>query len=399
MGEIYMAHFYVDLKKMTSISLELDGVSQQLVSEKNAFEKVQKRLVKQMPQLLGNLKYIETGLEQSIDVNKKYQSILEEIEKYYREHEKAILSNCGVEESSLQEDDGQTSSKHNEEDSSDNQFFAWLKTYLKWLDKSGYDDKAGITGGFLSYSESLYNFFTGNMTGLTGAKDWLDLGDKSIGLWTDFYDYLKAFYNGKGDIFSLASQSNIAKIGIGGNIFGLISDLCGAADNISNPERIGSAGIIGELFGISDNAIDIWHGAEKVKNIGDTAKNGIYSPLMLYTTIAKGYLSAIGQGFTSYEKYSADGSWDLGDTAATAIESSVSGLYKMVSTLTFGLISEDVTGVSAEEVSSYLEESCGNIGINAADYIKNDSVLNQKYQESGTFGRACLIFYAAFKAN
>lgn len=39
---------------------------------------------------------------------------------------------------------------------------------------------------------------------------------------------------------------------------------------------------------------------------------GIYSPLSLYATIAKDYISAFSQGLSSFEEHSADGKWDMG---------------------------------------------------------------------------------------
>lgn len=127
---------------------------------------------------------------------------------------------------------------------------------------------------------------------MTGAENWLDLCDNSIGVWTGFYDYLKDFYNKAGKIFSTENQKGVAGLGIAGNVVGLVGDLFGAADTISNTENIGIAGTTGEILGASDKVIDIWGSVEKLCHVGDSAtnittKSGLYSPLSFYTAAAK----------------------------------------------------------------------------------------------------------------
>ncbi len=152
-----------------------------------------------------------------------------------------------------------------------------------------------------------------------------------------------------------------------------------------------------------NNIVDIWSDIEVLKHMGDTTTNitttdGLYSPLTFYSTIAKSYLSAFSQGFTSYEKYSADGVWDLGDTGKTGIEFGVTGLYSMLNSLSFGLISEKTTGVSAEEISTGIENWATDVGTGAGNYIVNDPELFKKYNDSNLIGQVAITFYAAFKS-
>lgn len=281
------------------------------------------------------------------------------------------------------------------EDNQDNQFIAWLKAIFKIQDKTGYNDESGILGDGLSYIETLLKFFKSDLSGLSGIENCFDLGDKSIGLWKGFYDYLKDFYQGAGKTFSINNQYIAAKIGIVGGILGGIGGLCGAVDTINNTDNIGTAGVIGKILGVGDNVVDIGVDIEKMKNIGKSVDTRVYSPTMCYTTIAKSYLSAISQGFTSYDKYSADGVWDLKDTAATGLEASVSGLGTMIDTLTFGLVSERTTGISSEEVSECFSKLANNAGTRAGNYILNNSELHQKYENANGIGKVLITFYAA----
>ncbi len=285
----------------------------------------------------------------------------------------------------------------------DSQFMDLIKLLLSLSSKMGISDTAGITNKGISYLESLYQFFTGDKKGLTGAEDLFNLGDKSISLWKGFYDYLKEFYNETGNIFSISNQKKVEKLGLVGDIFGLVSSAFNTADKINNTEGIGTAGIIGEVLNGGNNIVDIWSDIEVLKHMGDTTTNitttdGLYSPLTFYSTIAKSYLSAFSQGFTSYEKYSADGVWDLGDTGKTGIEFGVTGLYSMLNSLSFGLISEKTTGVSAEEISTGIENWATDVGTGAGNYIVNDPELFKKYNDSNLIGQVAITFYAAFKS-
>lgn len=393
-----MTCFYVNSRKIESVNLELKEISQKLVLAKSAFNRIQRRIKADMPQLSDNLNYIKSDLDHEVDIGCKYEDYLGKIVIIYKENENKILPDKTSVETSSVDDNVTSLSDATADDYADNQLLDWLKSILQWMDKAEYDDRADVAGKGLSYVESLYKFLTGDMKGLSGAEDWFDLSDKSIGLWTGFYKYLKVFYNEAGNIFSIGNQTKVEGLGLGGNILGLISSIFGIADTIDNTENPDAAGVIGQLFGVGDDAVDIWESCKELQNVGDASSSGIYTPLKLYTSIAKSYLEAIGQGFSSYDKYSADGSWDLGDTAATGIESSVSGLYAMASALTFGLVSEGTTGVSADDISSFLENSCGDIGTRAGNYIMNDSSLYQKYQDSNTIGRVFITFYAALRA-
>ena len=136
---------------------------------------------------------------------------------------------------------------------------------------------------------------------------------------------------------------------------------------------------------------------EEILTMGNDSK-GIYTPSSLYASIAKGYISALGQAFKSYEDYSADGEWSGMDTGATMVDASVDGLYSMVDALTFGLISEESTQVSADQISDSLKSWASGIGDRSAHYILSDPNLTRQYQESGELGKIFLTFYAAVKS-
>ena len=283
------------------------------------------------------------------------------------------------------------------------QFLAWLKALLGLSDKTDAYDKGGIFKEGISYLEALYSFWTGDKKGLTGAQDILKLVDKSAGVWTDFYDYLKNFYNGAGNTFSLDNQRIVKGVAIGGDFFGLLSTLCGTVNTIRSSENNTFAGVTGEILGCGDDVIDMIEDIIKLKNIDAAAGtftkgNGLYSPLSLYTTIVTGYTDAFSQGFKSYDKYSADGAFDSNDAAQTGLDFGVSGLYSMVKSLSFGMISEDTLGVSASDISTGMGNWAENTGKNGGNYILSHPDLYNSYQNADPIGKVFISFYAAFKA-
>lgn len=277
-------------------------------------------------------------------------------------------------------------------------FLTVIKTYLKF-DES--NENAGVTKAGISYMESLYKFFHNgfNKSPLTGAEELFDLFDNSVGLWTGFYDYLKTKYNEVGEIFSKENQKYVKGMDIVSSVAAYISSLFGAIDTIQTSEDMGDVGKVGVIFGTNKNAVSLWEAILKLIYSGDktpniTTKSGCYSPLSFYAAILKGYISAISQGFASVDEYSADGEWSVMDTASTGIEASVAGLYAMLSSLTFGIISENFTGVSAKDVSDFLKNRAGNIGVEAGEYIKANPALYQAYQDGNVVVRIFLTFYA-----
>ncbi|MBR1707274.1 MAG: hypothetical protein IJ719_00405 [Clostridia bacterium] len=279
------------------------------------------------------------------------------------------------------------------------QSISLLKALLKIGDKSDSSDIAGLGAEGIAYLQAVYKFFAGDKKGLTGARDLFNLGDKSVSSWTELYDYLKD--NKTDGIFSLTNQKRVATLDIAGGAFGLVSSAFDVANTIKSGDA-GTAGIIGEIIGAGDSAVDIWGGVEKLIHVGDEAANittreGLYSPLSLYSTTAKGYLSAVSQGFKSYDKYTADGSFTVMDAGRTGVESSVKGLYSMVEGLSFGFLSEDTTGVSADEVSQAIEDFAEDTGTKAGQYVLDNPELLSAYQNGGPFKRFLTITYAISK--
>lgn len=279
-----------------------------------------------------------------------------------------------------------------------------IKPILSGLDKVEKSDKARLANSGLSYLEALYNFYTGNKHGLTGAEDLCNLGDKSIGLWTGLYNYFQG-RNDSENIFSMLNQKRVKGLDIIGSSFGLISSAFGIADKIQSGE-LGRAGVIGEVIGAGDNIVDIWGSIEKFRHVGEENTSfvkgeGLYSPLTFWSATAKSAVTTFSQGFKSYEKYAADGSWDLADTARTGIESGIAGLYSIADTLTFGGVSAlgKVTGFTPENISADIENWSNDLGKQAGNYIRNNSSLLEAYSNSGPIGKTAITFHAAVQSG
>ncbi len=269
------------------------------------------------------------------------------------------------------------------------------KTGLTFLDKLEVSDKAGTGKDIISYVQALEKFVNGERKGLSGASDFCNLTDKSIGVGSAIYEYLK-----DKDLFH-------ARLGIAGNVFGLASSGFEIANTI-NTEKLGPAGVAGEILGAGSDVVDLWGSIEKYRHVADTATNittkagatGLYSPLSFYTAIGKGYFDAFAQGAKDIEKYFADGKWDLADTARTGIDFGITGLYGMADSLSFGALSTfgKVTGFTPENISRDIANWSTNLGKDARKYINNNKVLSEVYQHVGPIGKAAITFHAAHQS-
>lgn len=309
-------------------------------------------------------KQISQKLEKQIAVLKNYQEFLNNTIETYRllndgDYNREMLSDLlqAQAEASVKFD------KSIQDKNSNSQFEEWIKSILEWLDKTNSNEYAGITKDGLSYLEALYDYFTGDMKGLTGAEDWFDLCENSADLWKGLYDYLKEYYNKTGSLFSITNQKKVAGVDIAGNIAGFISSIFGAVDTISS-ENMGASGVISQILGTGDEAADIWKSVMKFIQTGTSVeKVGVYSAVDIYTSVIKSGFMAVSQAFDSVDKYSADGSWDLGDTGATGIDSAMAGLYGISHTLTFGAddlvfgFIDNLTGGNGNQDMSYFEKA------------------------------------------
>ena len=318
-------------------------------------------------------------------------------------YEKAELRNMGKStgsQSSSGDEGAQNPGDPGDQVDIADRIFSWLKGIFGVADGAG-SKPGGVLKNLTSYVQALYGFLSGDKAGYGGAEDFFTLGDKSIGAWTGFYGFLKDRYKDSGKAFSLDNQRRVAGLDIFGGLLGLVSTGFGIADTLQDSDGTGTFGIIGEVFGGGEDVIDIWAGAEKLKHVGDaadniTTKHGLYSPLKKYTALGKSIFASVSQAFKSVDNYSADGSWDLGDTGRTGIELAVEGLYSMVDSLSFGIISEDTIGISGQQISTALENAAAETGNRAGNYIVNHPDLLDAYNNSGVIGRVFITFYGAF---
>lgn len=241
-----------------------------------------------------------------------------------------------------------------------------VKTFLEGFEEFGDSEDAGILGKAVDYLQNLAVYFTGDKRGITGASELCGLAGSSGDLWTGLYDYLKEFYNDPGTgIFDQISQRRVKIVGVGSSFLNLASSLMEANSN-TNGEKLTS--IAAEYIDCGKNLIDVVNSGYELKHIGDVKslsnlKAGPWSALDVYAAIGNAGVGAIAQGFRSYERYSADGKWDLGDTGATGIDISMAGLYGISHSLTLGLDDyifgaiDKMTGGNGTDDMSYIEKA------------------------------------------
>lgn len=203
------------------------------------------------------------------------------------------------------------------------------------LSKIFKDKGAGLFKDASGYLNDLFDFYNEGATGINGLGNWFHLGDSSIGVWTGLYD----FYKGKlkdgepiPQLFSDANQGRVEKLGLAGDVFGLIGTLLNASSDLDE-KTLGN--IMADYAGAGNNILDIVNSATKL-NGGNESKS-LYNPTMIYTSIFKSAIASFQQAFRSIDKYSADGVWTADDTGATGVDSTVAGIYTLGHTLTFGL--------------------------------------------------------------
>ena len=241
-----------------------------------------------------------------------------------------------------------------------------VKTLLRGTDKWGDVDEAGVLEDVISYFESFTTFFSGDKKGLTGASDWCDLADSSIGVWTGLYDYFCDMYKGlKTGFFGDVAQKNVKVLGLSAGFLGLTASILSASNGLDNKQW---QSIVADYVDCGKDMLLVIKSGYALKHIGDVKslseiKAGPWSALNIYSAIGEAGIQSISQGFRSHEKYYADGQWDMGDTGATGIDISMAGIYGISHSLTlgfddliFGAI-DNATGGNGTADMSYFEKA------------------------------------------
>lgn len=241
-----------------------------------------------------------------------------------------------------------------------------LKTLLNDADKYGDNDEAGVLKDAISYLQDLASFVNGDKKGLTGASDWCDLADSSIGLWSELYNYFQDMYDGvKTGFFGDTAQKNVKILGLSSGFLGLTASILSASNGLDTKQW---QSIVADYTDCGKDILSIISSGYELKNIGNVKslaemKSGPWSALGIYSAIGEAGIQTISQGFRSHEKYYADGKWDLGDTGATGIDISMAGIYSLSHKLTGGLddliygVIDSATGGDGNSDMSYYEKA------------------------------------------
>ena len=248
----------------------------------------------------------------------------------------------------------------------ENDLLSTVKTLLNGADKFGDEDEAGILKDVISYIQNFTSFFNGDKKGLTGASDWCNLADSSVGLWTGMYDYFQNMYDGvKTGFFGDIAQKNVKILGLSSGFLGLAASILSASDGIGNKQWQSA---VADYIDCGKDLLSVISSGYSLKHIGDVKsltemKAGPWNALGIYSAIGEAGIQSVSQGFRSFEKYYTDGQWDLGDTGATGIDISMAGIYGISHSLTlgfddliFGAI-DSATGGNGTADMSYFEKA------------------------------------------
>lgn len=271
----------------------------------------------------------------------------------------------------------------------------------------------GLTGGtgdiskggknLKNYVESIKDYISwwSNDGGiLEGSEKYCKLAENSGKLWKSIYDVIKSYDKSGGieDKFGNVSHS----VGVVSGMAGFFHDVI----KISTDDEMNATVRTGEYIKATGKLGDV--GKDSTKLVYSMKGNSVPKGLDQYVTLAKTTLATAGQTISSIGKYSADGKWDMNDTAQTMIDSSVTGLDALadgvLKTITFGNIGmSDVRNVtripSTERIISDIKDFADKKGKKAANYVLSHPDLNEQFKKGGidaTFailkGMICTLF-------
>lgn len=218
--------------------------------------------------------------------------------------------------------------------------FDLLEVVDKLLDKLGVIG-GGLVGDITDYVQSFMEFFTGDMSGLSGFADWANLADDSVGLWNGLYDLFKDL-GASGTMFTEKIAERVKGVGVIGSLLGTVGAFMDMMDTS------------GKSFQeIMDNTADF--GTAGVKSSISVLKLlGVVGtlPAHIYSSIAESGFDFVAQIGESINEYNVDG-WDTRDTAEVMIDASCEGLYSLGNALTLGGLGWLLDKITGNEDGDY----------------------------------------------
>lgn len=354
-----MNKWKVDTKALVSSSSDLKNSVNQLKKISDGLEK-QKNLsylsFDGNELLQKRIDALSDEIFRYVDKMQRMENVLENISSIYQKTEQQILAQeAGV------------SIVLSEKDIEDENYIGGLiKKLLKFTSKVSDDKNLGAISALFSYLYSLYNFGDSSLNGKTfgeGFADWCDIGKNSSGILSAIYKWYKNDLTQKNtwnEIEGIKLGKKVAGVSVASSILGLIGKIVEA----SNKKNTTTMGRIADGLDASTGITDLVKSLYELKNFEKLSKiqSGIHSTAGKWVVLCDTTLSFFGQTIRSADKYYADGVWDMGDTGKTGVEASIKGLDSLASGLTFGLVSLETFGTSAEETSKAMENFAEGIG-------------------------------------
>lgn len=272
-------------------------------------------------------------------------------------------------------------------DESDKWYWDFIMQYFKSKGKFTGDEESSMMATGMGYLKDLFGFYTGDKKGWSGLADLCDLGKSSSDLWTALYKKMDI-----GGLLEGRWGTKVAGLGIAASSVGLLGKI---AEAICGDNSTGW-NITANIFDAGSGIFDVGQSIYEFKNFAKLAESsqGLWTSAGQWATLGETVTSTLSQAFKSIGKYSADGKWDLGDTAATGIDSAITGLEKLISGVTFGTISAKTFGTDTDQMSDAVKNWAGNTGKSAGDYIVNNKDMLNKYQNGNTLDRIGITFTA-----
>lgn len=187
----------------------------------------------------------------------------------------------------------------------------------------------GIVAKFTKYINSFYSLFQGENSAVATSSNVTELAKSSLDLWTEIYDWFsEKSQSSSQTLFNSENQSKVKALGIVSSVLGLTSNVLLASDKLDEKKM---SEIIADYMDCGKDIVSIVEDVYKFTGnpITELSNGGVYSPLAVYGAIAKAFVASTSQLVRSIGEYSADGEWDLGDTANTGIDFATAGLYQI----------------------------------------------------------------------
>ena len=245
-----------------------------------------------------------------------------------------------------------------------------IKLFSELIKQINEASALNILSPAVKFINELTNFYEGLLMNETDFADWCKVTSSGGSFWSAFYKYFEK----KGVQFGSNMTVAAGTVSVLGAWFGLVGGIYDASEK----------GTAGAYIKATGKGFDVGKAIAKVAGYKVSFNGGWF-------TLGGTIFSTGGQFVDSFQKYSADGTYDFADFNDTMFDSSIAGLSALLKGLTGGIVDID-----SNAMIQNVREWGKDVGTSIGNRINNNPEMKEKFSNGNFFEKMYAFTWGIF---